>query len=196
MFPENDKKDAKKYDDDEYEYMEVDENEELEEGYEYVEVDDEDEYEYVEVDENGNEITDSTENTESNNTNVDTSESEPRPSGVDDLNPAALTNVQLEYAFLGMLFNNPKGISVYYFKYDECFFSNEVLENLYKIILFQDGEQYAPAIAKDKFNLPLEDAQSYDLKMQLKQAVAKKNFSLEHIYTELKKLQVMSYINK
>ena len=44
-------------DDDEYEYMEVDADAELEDGYEYVDEDElEDGYEYVEVDEDGNEI--------------------------------------------------------------------------------------------------------------------------------------------
>lgn len=187
MFPEDKKKESEKFEDDEYEYMEVDENEELEDGYEYV---DDDEYEYVEVDGNDNEI-DKNDEPSAQNSNTEEPETSSRPSGVDDLNPPELTNIQLEYAYLGLLFNNPKGISVYYFKYDECFFSNEALENLYKIILFQDGEKYAPAIAKQNFNLPLEDSQSYDLKLQLKQAVAKKNFSIEHIYTELKKLFVL-----
>ena len=207
---DEDEKKSKKYsEDDEYEYVEVDEDAELEDGYEYVEVDEdaelEDGYEYVEVDENGNEIVHTSdkantnendkedENEKNTNSSNDSTNEEgaTRASGVDDLNPPELTNIQLEYVYLGLLFNNPKGISVYYFKFDECFFSNEALENLYKIILFQDGEKYAPAIAKQSFNLPMEDAQSYDLKLQLKAAVAKKNFSMEKIYTELKKLFIL-----
>lgn len=189
-----DDKEQKKYEDDEYEYMEVDEDAELEDGYEYVEDDElEDDYEYVEVDEDGNEITDEAteEEEKSDNSKEATQETGERASNIDDLNPPELTNIQLEYAYLGLLFNNPKGISVYYFKYDECFFSNESLENLYKVVLFQDGEQYAPAIAKQNFNLPMEDAQTYSLKQQLKDIVSKKNFSLEHVYTELKKLFVL-----
>ncbi|MCX4303377.1 MAG: hypothetical protein OSJ66_05180 [Clostridia bacterium] len=162
-------------DDDEYEYVEVDEDEELEDGYEY-----------VEVDENGNEIV--SEQTNQPSPEVTEENTDASKKIDDDLNPPQLANIQLEYAYLGLLFNNPKGISVYYFTYDECFFSTDALENLYKIILFQDGEKYAPPQAKDKFNLPLEDAQTYDLKLQLKGAVSRRNFSLEHIYTELKKL--------
>ena len=189
MFQSDDDKKIKKYEDDEYEYIEIDEDAELEDGYEYVEVDEDgneilaedEEYEYVEIDENGNEIS------------QEDSPSEPitRAANVDDLNPPELTNIQLEYAYLGLLFNNPKGISVYYFKYDECFFSNDTLENLYKVIIFQDGEQYAPAIAKQNFNLPMENGETYALKAQLKDIVATKNFSLEHIYTELKKLFIL-----
>jgi hypothetical protein len=180
---ENDANDGKKIpeDDDEYEYIEVDEDAELEDGYEY-----------VEVDENGNEIvTEKSEEKqeqkpESEEDTADESEASKKIN--DDLNPPELANIQLEYAYLGLLFNNPKGISVYYFKHDECFFSNDALENLYKIILFQDGEKYAPPQAKENFNLPLEDSQTYDMKLQLKGAVSKRNFSLEQIYTELKKL--------
>lgn len=177
--------------DDEYEYVEVDEDSELEDGYEYVEVDDdselEDGYEYVEVDEDGNEIV-SEDSKEKPAPEPTEEESETAQKIDDSLNPPQLANIQLEYAYLGLLFNNPKGISVYYFKYDECFFSNEGLENLYKIILFQDGEKYAPPQAKESFSLPLEDAQTYDMKLQLKGAVSRRSFSLEQIYTELKKL--------
>ena len=57
----NDKENNKLLENDnEFEYVEVDEDSELKDGYEYVEVDEdselEDGYEYVEVDEDGNEI--------------------------------------------------------------------------------------------------------------------------------------------
>lgn len=186
--------------DDEYEYIEVDEDAELEDGYEYVDEDElEDGYEYVEVDEDGNEIVqeEAAKPQAEPPKEEETQETAAAKKINDDLNPPQLANIQLEYAYLGLLFNNPKGISVYYFKYDECFFSNDALENLYKIILFQDGEKYAPPQAKDRFNLPLEDAQTYDLKLQLKGAVARRNFSLEQIYTELKKLFTLkkAYLN-
>ena len=183
----DDEKEKKINNDDEYEYMEVEDGEELEDGYEY-----------VEVDEDGNEIIDETDKDDtdesSQNESSEMSDEEVNElekaggNNFDELNPPQLTNIQLEYAYLGLLFNNPKGISVYYFTHDDCFFSTEELENLYKIIVFQDGEKYAPAIAKEKFNLPTEDSHTYDLKEQLKMAVANRHFSIEKIYTELKKL--------
>ncbi len=185
--------------DDEFEYVEVDENSDLDDDYEYVEVDEdselEDGYEYVEVDEDGNEISQETSETTPAPAEEELSEAAQKIN--DDLNPPQLANIQLEYAYLGLLFNNPKGISVYYFRYDECFFSNEALENLYKIVIFQDGEKYAPPQAKEGFSLPIEDAQTYDMKLQLKGAVSKRNFSLEQIYTELKKLFTLkkSFLN-
>ena len=80
---------------------------------------------------------------------------------------------------------------MYYFVYDECLFSDEELSNIYKIILFQDGEAFAPAIAKEKFKFPKENTGTYDFKMQLKNAVKDRNYSLEDTYTKLKKLFIL-----
>ena len=197
MLTDDEKENKIPEDDDEYEYMEVEEGEELEDGYEYVEVD-EDGNEIVYEDEVDDEKAQTEEQpaAEMSDEEVNSLESA-GGNNFDDLNPPQLTNVQLEYAYLGLLFNNPKGISVYYFKNDECFFSTDALENLYKIVVFQDGEKYAPAIAKEGFNLPNEDNQTYDLKEQLKMAVANRHFSIEKIYTELKKLFTLkkAYLN-
>lgn len=197
----DDKKEKKiPEDDEEYEYMEVEDGEELEDGYEYVEVD-EDGNEIVYEDEE--EATEETEETTEETEKAGMSDEEASDlesaggNNFDDLNPPELSNIQLEYAYLGLLFNNPKGISVYYFTYGDCFFSTEALENLYKIVVFQDGEKYAPAITKEGFNLPSEDGQTYDMKEQLKMAVANRHFSIEKIYTELKKLFTLkkAYLN-
>ena len=72
--------------------------------------------------------------------------------------PDELVDLELECIYIGLLFNNPKAMSRYYLKYDDCRFSDDELMNLYKIVLFRDGEAYAPAIAKDKFQLPRESA--------------------------------------
>lgn len=191
MLTDDEKKKKIPEDDEEYEYMEVEDGEELEDGYEYVEVD-EDGNEIVYEDEESDEST----NTEMSEEEVNELESA-GGNNLDELNPPQLTNVQLEYAYLGLLFNNPKGISVYYFTCGDCFFSTDALENLYKIVVFQDGEKFAPAIAKEGFNLPTEDSQTYDLKEQLKMAVANRHFSIEKIYTELKKLFTLkkAYLN-
>ena len=49
--------------------------------------------------------------------------------------PVALNDIELECIYLGLLFNNPKAISKFYFEYDCCHFSNDELLNLYKINL-------------------------------------------------------------
>ena len=105
--------------------------------------------------------------------------------------PQEITDLKLECLYIGLLLNNPKAISMYYFVYDECLFSDEELSNIYKIILFQDGEAFAPAIAKEKFKFPKENTGTYDFKMQLKNAVKDRDYSLEDTYTKLKKLFIL-----
>ncbi len=168
-------------DEDDEEYEEVDEDDEEyeeadEDDEEYEEVDEDDE-EYEEVDENDEENEEVDENDEENDENR--------------LYPKELENIELEYAYLGLMFNNPKAISRYYFKYEDCQFSNEELKNLYKIIIFRDGESYAPAIAKAKFQLPKETTNTYDLKLKIRKMVLSKNYDLENVYVELKKLFIL-----
>ena len=86
--------------DDEFEYVEVDENSDLDDDYEYVEVDEdselEDGYEYVEVDEDGNEISQGTSETTPAPAEEELSEAAQKIN--DDLNAPQLANIQLEYA--------------------------------------------------------------------------------------------------
>lgn len=102
--------------------------------------------------------------------------------------PVVLNDIQLECIYLGLLFNNPKAISKYYFEYDSCHFSNDELLNLYKVILFRDGDLFASAKAKENFKLPKETTKSYDLKLQTKKIAVQDDYSLELVYTELRKL--------
>ena len=105
--------------------------------------------------------------------------------------PQEITNLKLECIYIGLLLNNPKAISMYYFTYDECLFSEQELGNIYQIILFQDGEAFAPAIAKEKFKFPKEKLGTYDFKIQLKNAVYGRNYDIAEIYTKLKKLFIL-----
>ncbi len=105
--------------------------------------------------------------------------------------PDELVDFELECIYLGLLFNNPKAISRFYFVYDDCRFSDEELMNLYKIIIFRDGEAFAPAIAKDKYQLPRENPNTYELRLKVKKIAASKEYNLEHVYTELKKLFIL-----
>ena len=105
--------------------------------------------------------------------------------------PEQLVDIELECIFVGLLFNNPKAISRFWFKYDECLFSDNELQNLYKIVLFRDGEQYASAKAKDRFQLPIETPNTYELRLKVKRIASAKNYNLEKIYTELKKLFIL-----
>jgi replicative DNA helicase len=105
--------------------------------------------------------------------------------------PDELTDENLEYIYIGLLLNNPKAISMYYFLLEDCQFSDEELFDIYKSILFQEAEKYAPAIAKNGFNIPREKSNTYARKQEIKRIVGEKNYNIEFIYTELKKLFIM-----
>lgn len=105
--------------------------------------------------------------------------------------PDELTDESLEYIYVGLLLNNPKAISMYYFLVDDCHFSDENLLEIYKSILFQEAEKYAPAIAKEGYNIPREKANTYGTKQEIKRVVGEKNYNIEYIYTELKKLFIL-----
>lgn len=105
--------------------------------------------------------------------------------------PDELTDEKLEYIYIGLILNDPKVMTMYYFLYDDCYFSNEDLFDIYKSILFQEAEKYAPAIAKEKYNIPREKPNTYAMKQQIKAEISQKNYNIEYIYTELKKLFIL-----
>ena len=105
--------------------------------------------------------------------------------------PDSLIDIELECVYIGLLFNNPRAISRFYFLYEDCHFSDNELTNLYKIVLFRDGEQFAPAQAKNKYQLPRETPNTYDLKLKVRRIAASKDYNLEEVYTKLKKLFIL-----
>ena len=160
-------------------YEEIEENAEYEdvpeEEYEEIEEDEEDE-EYDETQEEYEEVAEEEEETQQS---------------MEEQELEQLTSLKVEYIFLGLLLNNPKAISRYYFLYEDCHFSDKDLDNMYRIILFRESEQYAPAIAKEGFKLPMEAGDSYGLKMQLQEMASEKNYDIEIVYTILKKLFIL-----
>lgn len=110
--------------------------------------------------------------------------------------PKKLSNVHLENVFMGLLLTNPKSISRYYFLFEDCFFEDDKILNIYKSVLFTEGGSYTPEIAKQGFNFSKDSEEVYQLKYQLKKAVADEDYDMERIYVELMKLFVLrkSYI--
>ena len=113
------------------------------------------------------------------------------PEEKESIYPDELIDLELECIYIGLLFNNPKAMSRFYLLYEDCRFSDDELTNLYKIVLFRDGEQYAPAKAKDKYQLPRETPNTYELKLKVRRIAASKDYNLENVYTELKKLFIL-----
>ena len=102
--------------------------------------------------------------------------------------PEELLDLKLECLYMGLLLNNPKAISMYYFLYDDCLFSDPELINLYKVVLFREGEAYAPGVAKKDFSFPRETQSTYQLQEQVRQIAEKTNQDIEDVYLQLKKL--------
>ena len=109
---EEEKNKRKKMPEDE-EVLEYDENMDYDENeYEIIEVDDDDDVEEEEEE--------------------DDEEEEP------SIYPEELTDLRLECLYIGLLFNNPKAISRFYFEIGDCHFTDQDLLNLYKIIIFRE----------------------------------------------------------
>lgn len=105
--------------------------------------------------------------------------------------PKKLQDPELEKIYIGLLLNNPKAISMYYFLYDECLFENQRILNIYKSVLFTEGQAYASELAKKDFNFPKEEKDDYEVKTTLRNNVNEDDYDFEEIYTKLKKLFVL-----
>ena len=116
----------------------------------------------------------------------------------ESLYPQKLIDKNLEETYIGLLLNNPKLISKYYILFEECYFDDESLLNIYKSILFTEGGKYTSEKAKQGFNFATSDDLTYNRKQELKQSIDEKDYNPEKIYTELKKLFILrkSYLEE
>ena len=105
--------------------------------------------------------------------------------------PAKLSSNLLERRYIGLILNEIKAIAVYYFKFEDCFFTDELLLNIYKKIIFTDGERFAPKEAKDGFNFSRESQELYEAKNEIRDEFFDSPFKLEDTYRELKKLFIL-----
>ena len=105
--------------------------------------------------------------------------------------PEELENNELEREYMGLLLQNPEYIIKYYFLYDECYFEDPNVLNAYKSVLFTEGGNYTPEIAKQNFNFAKDNEESYNFKAELKKEVESKRLNMEKIYTELRKLFIL-----
>ena len=56
---------------------------------------------------------------------------------------------------------------MYYIEKKDCYFESALLLNIYKSILFTEGEAYAPQVAKDDFNYAKENYKIFQSKKKL-----------------------------
>lgn len=105
--------------------------------------------------------------------------------------PKELRNKNLERQYIGILLTDPRLIKKYFYLYEECNFEDPELLNLYKSILFTEGGAYTSEIAKKGFSFAQDNERSFALKSLLKREVGKKDYNIEKIYIDLKKLFVL-----
>ena len=105
--------------------------------------------------------------------------------------PKALINEELEEQYMGLLLNDPKSISMYYFVFEENYFANPEILNLYKSVLFTEGDKYASEKAKRNYNFAKDTKESYQLKLDLKIKAKNEKLDFEKVYVELKKLFIL-----
>ena len=115
-------------------------------------------------------------------------EAESTDEKIEGIYPAKLKNPKLEQTYMGLLLENPKAISRYYYLYEECYFEDDNILNIYKSVLFSEGAKYTPEVAKEGFNFSKDSEEVYNLKSELRKNVRDKNYNMEKIYTDLKKL--------
>ncbi len=106
----------------------------------------------------------------------------------ESLYPEELADTTLERQFIGLLLNEIKAISIYNFLYEECYFVDEEMLNIYKKILFTDGEKYVSNKAKEGYNYAKETNELYILKNEVRDEFADSDLKIEEVYTKLKKL--------
>ena len=111
---------------------------------------------------------------------------------IDDENyPNQLRNVDLERIYIGLLLENPKLIAKYYFLFDICMFEDPEMLNIYKSVLYNEGSKYSSEQAKNRFNFSKDTEAVYELKNQLVKDIKNKEYNIERIYTELRKLFIL-----
>jgi len=102
--------------------------------------------------------------------------------------PADLVDEKLEIAYCGLLHTNPKGISRYYLENHECCFSVPGLLDIYKLIIFREGQAYVAEAVKGPFSFPKvtdETPRTIDI---CKKYAASINAEIEDIHRKIKKL--------
>lgn len=105
--------------------------------------------------------------------------------------PKELASTELEKRYIGLLLNDLKYISVYYFLFEDCNFLDEDMLSIYKMILFTYGEQYAPETAKTSFSFAKHTDRLAELKYQIESDYKDSKYRMEETYRELKKLFIL-----
>ena len=105
--------------------------------------------------------------------------------------PKELSNKELERQYIGLLLTDPRFIIKYFYLHEDCYFEDPEMLNIYKSILFTEGGAYTSELAKKGYNFSKDSEEVYALKEKLKKEVKDKDYNMEKIYIDLKKLFVL-----
>ena len=118
-------------------------------------------------------------------------ENEEQKEETEEVYPKKISDPELERKFIGLLLTDPRQIVKYYYLHEDCYFEDPEMLNIYKSVLFTEGGSYSSELAKKDFNFSRDSQKVYDLKAELKKEVKDKNYNMERIYIDLKKLFVL-----
>lgn len=118
-------------------------------------------------------------------------EQEEEEEDISGMFPKPLSDKKMERQYIGLLLTDPRLIIKYFYLYEECCFEDPELLNIYKSIIFTEGGAYTSEAAKRGFNFAKDNEKVYELKNTLKKEVSEKDYDMEKIYLDLKKLFVL-----
>ena len=112
--------------------------------------------------------------------------------------PKKLSNPKLEETNIGLLLSNPKLIVKYYILFENCYFEDETLLDIYKSILYTESAAYTPEIAKRGYNFANGSPEAYAIKHDLKEEYGSGKYDIEKVYVSISKLFTLrkSYIEE
>ncbi len=105
--------------------------------------------------------------------------------------PRELSDDDLERQYIGLLLTDPRLIKKYFYVYEDCYFEDPELLNIYKSIIFTEGGAYTTEQAKKGFSFAKDNEKVYALKSKLKKEIRDQDYDMEQIYIDLKKLFVL-----
>lgn len=102
--------------------------------------------------------------------------------------PANFIDEKLEIAYVGLLHINPKAIAAFYFIHSECRFSVPWLDDMYKLVLFREGQLYVNEEAKANFTFPRTTDSTFAQIKECKRIATESGYTIEEAYVKLRKL--------
>lgn len=102
--------------------------------------------------------------------------------------PEEITDVKLEMIYVGLLLCSPRAIARFFYLYEDCHFSDKMVDNSYRSVLFREGDEFSSELARKDFKLPKTIDGEYEFKENLKKLAKQEKQTIEKVYIKLKKL--------